>query len=153
MSDMMSFPASWKEFLQEYSFLDIREVYTNGSRLIPVFRVEQMMEHYLVEKQVAEYWYQGYYKLLEELANYKWISVKDRLPKSMIYDCPCFLVTDGSLIHMAYFVENEWMFADSGQAKDKMFYEVTHWMPLPQKPESTHWTTPPESKESEVDAE
>ena len=66
----------------------------------------------------------------------QWISVKDRLPESIIYDCPCLLVTDGSLIHMAYFVENEWIFADSGQAKDKMFYEVTHWMPLPETPES-----------------
>lgn len=65
-----------------------------------------------------------------------WISVKDRLPKSTRYDCYCFLVTDGDLIHMAYFVENEWMFADSGQAKNKMFYEVTHWMPLPEPPES-----------------
>lgn len=69
----------------------------------------------------------------------QWISVKDRLPESMIYDYPCFLVTDGSLIHMAYFVENEWMFADSGQAKDKMFYKVTHWMALPEPPKENNY--------------
>ena len=75
----------------------------------------------------------AYYNKLKEQTT--WVSVEDRLPESMIYDYPCFLVTDGSLIHMAYFVENEWMFADSGQAKDKMFYKVSHWMPLPELPE------------------
>lgn len=73
-------------------------------------------------------------QMMEHFVKPDWISVNDRLPESMIYDCPCFLVTDGSLIHMAYFVENEWLFADSGQAKDKMFYKVTHWMPLPELP-------------------
>lgn len=75
MSESMPFPTNWKEFLQEYSFLDIREVYTNGARLIPVFRVEQMMEHYLVEKQVVECWYQEYYRLLGEF-----ISLIEKLP-------------------------------------------------------------------------
>ena len=71
--------------------------------------------------------------MMEHFVKPDWISVNDRLPDK--YDYPCFLVTDGSLIHMAYFVENEWLFADSGQAKDKMFYKVTHWMPLPELPE------------------
>lgn len=34
------------EFVKSYSFKDSEEVYTNGSNLIPVFRVEQMLEHY-----------------------------------------------------------------------------------------------------------
>lgn len=64
-----------------------------------------------------------------------WISVKDRMPKipepdELYY---CFLVTDGIWIHMAYYTEDGWLFADSGQMKE-MFYEVTHWMPLPERP-------------------
>lgn len=43
----MSFPENWSDFLNDYSFDDSKEVYTNGSRLIPVFRVEQLIEHLL----------------------------------------------------------------------------------------------------------
>ena len=46
MSDMMTFPKRWEDFLHDYEFEDARRIYINGSRLIPSFRVEQMMEHY-----------------------------------------------------------------------------------------------------------
>ena len=46
MADMMNFPKRWEDFLHDYEFEDSRRVYTNGSRLIPSFRVKQMMEHY-----------------------------------------------------------------------------------------------------------
>ena len=42
----MEFPATPAEFIEDYAFRDKEEVYTNGSLLIPVFRVEQMVEHY-----------------------------------------------------------------------------------------------------------
>lgn len=124
MSDMMPTPDNWKDFVKEYSFKDKEEIYTNGSELIPVFRVEQMKEHYFVEKQVAEYWYQGYYKLLGELANYKWISVKDRMPEKnmpvMTYDERGFMCID-------MWKGNMWAIAWSPD-------EYTHWMPLPEPP-------------------
>ena len=44
--EMMTFPSKWEQFLHDYEFEDARRVYTNGSRLIPSFRVKQMMEHY-----------------------------------------------------------------------------------------------------------
>ena len=31
MADMMNFPASIKDFIKEYSFIDEDQVYTNGS--------------------------------------------------------------------------------------------------------------------------
>ena len=46
MGDMMNFPKRWEDFLHDYEFEDDRRIYTNGSRLIPSFRVKQMMEHY-----------------------------------------------------------------------------------------------------------
>ena len=46
MADMMNFPKRWEDFLHDYEFEDARRIYTNGSRLIPSFRVKQMMEHY-----------------------------------------------------------------------------------------------------------
>ena len=50
MGDVMNFPKEPKDFIESYSFRDIERVYTNGSELIPVFRVKQMLEHYLPEQ-------------------------------------------------------------------------------------------------------
>lgn len=49
MADVMEFPKTIQEFIEGYSFKDSDEVYTNGVELIPVFRVEQALEHYLPE--------------------------------------------------------------------------------------------------------
>ncbi len=45
MDNEMKFPETWEEFEKDYGFTDTEEVYTNGSRLIPSFRVEQWLEH------------------------------------------------------------------------------------------------------------
>lgn len=45
MIDMMTFPETWEEFEKSYGFDDSEEVYTNGSRLIPSFRVKQWLDH------------------------------------------------------------------------------------------------------------
>ena len=46
MADAMQFPESWKQFLHDYQFRDSSMEYTNGSMLIPSFRVAQMVGHY-----------------------------------------------------------------------------------------------------------
>ena len=53
MGDMMTFPEDPKKFIKDYSFKDKEEIYTNGSELIPVFRVEQMLEHYFPVKRMT----------------------------------------------------------------------------------------------------
>ena len=45
MADVMQFPKTWEEFEASYGFSDREEIYTNGSRLIQSFRVEQWLEH------------------------------------------------------------------------------------------------------------
>ena len=52
MGECMSFPRDWRKFVENYSFVDHKEFYTNGSRLIPVFRVKQMMEHYIENQRI-----------------------------------------------------------------------------------------------------
>ena len=49
MADCMNFPKNILNFINEYSFKDSEEIYTNGSDLIPVFRVIQALEHYAPE--------------------------------------------------------------------------------------------------------
>lgn len=44
-SECMKFSHTFDEFANEYGFKDKEEVYTNGSELIPVFRVKQWLEH------------------------------------------------------------------------------------------------------------
>ena len=46
MADRMEFPKTMKEFIDDFSFKDSEEIYTNGAKLIPVFRVEQGFEYY-----------------------------------------------------------------------------------------------------------
>lgn len=70
MTDHMVFPHDWAVFLEDYSFRDNEEVYTNGARLIPTFRVEQMMGHYLP-------------KAAEE-SKPRWIPVTERLPEEWV---------------------------------------------------------------------
>ena len=49
MADMMSFPETIDEFIDDYSFFDNEQIYTNGGRLIPVFRIYQALAHYVPE--------------------------------------------------------------------------------------------------------
>lgn len=43
--EVMTFPSTLDEFIKEYSFIDKKEVYTNGNELIQVFRIKQWEEH------------------------------------------------------------------------------------------------------------
>lgn len=45
MSDMMTFPATVEEFMEQYKIVDDEKVYTNGAELVPIFRMMQWFEH------------------------------------------------------------------------------------------------------------
>lgn len=61
MADCMTFPKTADEFIEQYSFKDDKQEYTNGSELIPVFRVKQMMEHYFPVEVVHGRWEKAEY--------------------------------------------------------------------------------------------
>lgn len=50
MEDCMNYPNTAMDFIKGFEFRDVAEAYTNGSFLVPVFRVEQMIEHYFNAK-------------------------------------------------------------------------------------------------------
>jgi len=45
MSDMMTFPNTVEEFMEQYKIVDDEKVYTNGADLVPIFRMMQWFEH------------------------------------------------------------------------------------------------------------
>lgn len=51
MSEEMKFPDTLDEFIKQYSFIDKKQIYTNGSELIHTFRVKQWEEHKRKENQ------------------------------------------------------------------------------------------------------
>lgn len=51
--EIMDFPNTFDEFAKSYGFKDKKEVYTNGSELIPVFRVKQWLEHILCDDAIS----------------------------------------------------------------------------------------------------
>ena len=114
MTECMMFPNDWAKFLEDYSFRDSEEVYTNGARLIPTFRVEQMMKHYL-RTAVAD----------------KWIPVTERLPKPNKLVLCWWHSGDGEKEHFGFATfqsHGVWYVSNEGMP------EVTHWMPLPEAP-------------------
>ena len=45
MGDMMTFPASVEEFMEQYKMTDTEHVYSNGTEYVPIYRMRQWFEH------------------------------------------------------------------------------------------------------------
>lgn len=45
MNDMMQFPTTVEEFMEQYKIVDTEQVYTNGAELVPIFRMKQWFDH------------------------------------------------------------------------------------------------------------
>ena len=52
--DVMEFPETFEEFAKAYSIVDRKEVYTNSSKLIPVFRVKQWLENTALRQKMVD---------------------------------------------------------------------------------------------------
>ena len=45
MADMMTFPNTVEEFMEQYKIVDTEKIYTNGAELVPIFRMMQWFDH------------------------------------------------------------------------------------------------------------
>lgn len=45
MADMMTFPNTVEEFMEQYKITDTEQIYTNGAELVPIFRMKQWFDH------------------------------------------------------------------------------------------------------------
>lgn len=56
MGDMMTFPASVEEFMEQYKMTDTEHVYSNGTEYVPIYRMKQWFEH-LESDSVSDYFH------------------------------------------------------------------------------------------------
>lgn len=107
MGDVMNFPERIDDFIEQYSFRDDERTYTNGSMLIPVFRVKQAIEHYMS----------------------KWIPCSERLPEKTGY----YLVQLSRKLPNEDYSDRV-VVLYNGEDKEFMAYErlIVAWMPLPE---------------------
>ena len=54
MADVMIFPKSVDEFMEQYKVVDKDYVYSNGTAFIPIFRMKQWFEHLEAEAEEDE---------------------------------------------------------------------------------------------------
>lgn len=102
----MYFEKNWKEFLESYSFVDQKEIYTNGARLIQTLRVKQMVDHYFKNANTQQ-----------------WISCSERLPKeNQIVMCSVKKEYASHRIVLQRFDDKEYWHNGTIEA----------WMPLPE---------------------
>lgn len=45
MEDVMTFPKSVDEFMEQYKLVDEDHVYSNGTAFVPIFRMKQWFDH------------------------------------------------------------------------------------------------------------
>ena len=136
MGENMNYPENPVDFIKQYSFSDKQRVYTNGSELISVFRVGQMIDHYmsdLTPQQIKDMQFclrdksrecAELRRELQELKNKKddgWILVEERMPE----DGQDVLCCDDKYV---YFVEYQAdLDAPFGDIDD-----IIAWMPSPE---------------------
>ena len=57
MADVMTFPETVEEFMEEYKVVDSEHVYTNGTELVPIFRMKQWFAHLpIIEERKTGKW-------------------------------------------------------------------------------------------------
>lgn len=69
MADMMTFSDTVEEFMEQYKITDTEHIYTNGTELVPIFRMKQWFDHKLQLKYNHPHWIissDGYYPYCSE---------------------------------------------------------------------------------------
>lgn len=84
---MMDFPKTFDEFVKDYGFKDKQEIYTNGSELIPVFRVKQWLEHISTTKNDLGVDCISRVDVLNNLTNIAKVKAKSDAQKSLMGRC------------------------------------------------------------------
>lgn len=107
MGEIMQFPETVEEFMQHHKVTDTRHVYTNGTELVPIFRMKQ--------------WFDAHKQC--------WIPCSERLPE----DEDLVLTYKNGRIEVQGYEKRRNGWISGGWFWS--LATVTHWMPLPAPPE------------------
>lgn len=99
-AQQMEFPETFEEFAEYYGFKDDKEIYTNGSDLIPIFRVKQWLDH---DNKLRALEADTAYEYGKYAVN-KWIPVSERLPEDRDWYLGIFKEPDTGWINHIPFV-------------------------------------------------
>lgn len=53
-NEMMDFPETVEEFMEQYKIVDSKEIYSNGMEMVPIFRMKQWFEHQMSVEQYRQ---------------------------------------------------------------------------------------------------
>ena len=106
MADMMAFPNTVEEFMEQYKITDTEHVYTNGVDLVPIFRMKQWFEH---------------------KPEQRWIPVSERLPE---HNQICIVTDDTRTGTYEYGFHKETYDEENGWTY--LGHKIIAWMPLPE---------------------
>ena len=53
-NEMMDFPQTVEEFMEQYKIVDSKEIYSNGMEMVPIFRMKQWFEHQMSVEQYRQ---------------------------------------------------------------------------------------------------
>lgn len=116
MGEIMQFPETVEEFMQQYKITDSEQIYTNGAELVPIFRMQQWFE---AHKQ-------------------RWIPCSERLPENG-QDVLCwyqyFRYGNYNRLWQTYGIGFQYNGNWGGEVSTGRDTKVLFWMPLPEPPE------------------
>lgn len=127
MSEQMEFPITFERFAKEYGFKDDKEVYTNGSDLIPIFRVKQWLEQ---DNKLRTMEIDTAYECGKH-AN-KWIPCSEKLPENKSYVLTTIYIPGRQPHARSGWYQDGFFHNDNGDVWRTTDREVIAWQPLPQ---------------------
>ena len=105
-ADMMTFPNTVEEFMDQYKITDTKQIYTNGAELVPIFRMKQWFNH---------------------KPEQRWIPVSETvdIPEHEVLACDKY---EQELIGFLYENNEQWMC----ECEEGIMYDVVAWMEKPE---------------------
>ena len=116
MADMMTFPNTVEEFMEQYKIVDTEEVYTNGAELVPIFRMMQWFEHVSAMDTISRHAaIEGINKLMEIHFDRKIVLKKARDVVEQLPPAQPEIIRCKDCKH---WIPYDWMFSEVWQSKN-----------------------------------
>ena len=129
MSDLMTFPETVEEFMEQYKVVDTDHVYTNGTEFVPIYRMKQWLGH--IRLTDVPNWIPCSERLPERIINGDvetaqefFVTVKERWPGEEWSYHTDVAEFPGDYIDDIWQTYNDW--------REGQEVHVIAWMPLPE---------------------